>query len=129
MSSDGYPFLTETFRGRCVRVVDGDTIDVVLDAGFRTTRTERLRLLGVDTPELRSADATKRQGAQAAKDKVAGWLLRQALLSGSMWPLKIRTVKADSFGRYLADVWWMDEEGQEHHVNQELLTLGLAVPR
>lgn len=34
----------------------------------------------------------------------------------------------DTF-RNLADVWWVDGDGQEHHVNQDLLTLELAVAR
>lgn len=41
------------YRARPARVIDGDTIDVTVDAGFANFRTERLRLLGVNAPEKR----------------------------------------------------------------------------
>lgn len=86
-----------TYRARCSRVVDGDTIDVIIDQGFRQWRTERLRLLGVDTPEMRGAE---RPAGIAAKEYVEEWVK-----GFGDWPLKIRTEKSDSFGRYLATVW------------------------
>ena len=39
-----------------VKVVDGDTIDVVIDLGFDLTKKERIRLAGIDTPESRTRD-------------------------------------------------------------------------
>ena len=39
------------YQATCTRVVDGDTIDADIDLGFRMLRRERLRLLGIDTPE------------------------------------------------------------------------------
>ncbi|EON84746.1 phage protein, partial [Staphylococcus epidermidis 36-1] len=40
-----------TFQAICTNVVDGDTIDILLDLGFKTTAERRVRLLNVDTPE------------------------------------------------------------------------------
>ncbi|MDX1554919.1 MAG: thermonuclease family protein [Xanthomonadales bacterium] len=120
-----YPFITDTFRARCINVVDGDTIDVFLDAAFRNYRIERLRLLDVDTPELRDRDISKREDAKAAKAQVAEWVMAR---TEGEWPIKIQTRKDDSFGRYLADVWWLDKDtGKEHHLNAELITEGLGV--
>ena len=42
------------YRARPLKVVDGDTLDVALDAGFRNFREERLRLLGLNTPSARA---------------------------------------------------------------------------
>ena len=44
-----------TLRGTVSRVVDGDTVDVRLTSG----RTERIRLIGIDTPEVGQCDAAK----------------------------------------------------------------------
>ena len=41
-----------------VKIVDGDTIDVVIDLGFDLTKKERIRLAGIDTPESRTRDPT-----------------------------------------------------------------------
>ena len=39
-----------------VKVVDGDTIDIIIDLGFDLTKKERVRLAGIDTPETRTRD-------------------------------------------------------------------------
>jgi micrococcal nuclease len=39
-----------------VRVVDGDTVDILIDLGFDLTKKERVRLAGIDTPESRTKD-------------------------------------------------------------------------
>ena len=46
------------YRARLVKVIDGDTIDVYLDAGFHGYREERLRLLGVNAPEVHGSTKT-----------------------------------------------------------------------
>ena len=43
------------------RVVDGDTIDVAIDLGFDVCTKQRVRLLGIDTPESRTSDARRRR--------------------------------------------------------------------
>lgn len=107
------------FRARPVRAVDGDTIDVIIDAGFRSTRTERLRLLGVNTPELHGAS---RAAGLAAKAYVEAWL---AAAGGAAWPLVLRTEKSDEFGRYLGRVWRASDGAC---LNDDLLSSGHAVP-
>lgn len=93
-----------SYPARAIHVVDGDTIDVILDLGLRLTSTQRLRLLGVNTPELHSKDLETRTAALAAKqfttDMLASWQPHDA----DPWPLLVATSKADAFGRWLADV-------------------------
>ena len=51
-----------------VKVVDGDTIDVVIDLGFDLFKKERVRLAGIDTPESRTRDLEeKKLGLEAKK--------------------------------------------------------------
>ena len=106
------------YRARPLKVVDGDTLDVTVDAGFANYRTERLRLLGVNAPEKRGPT----HGAGLlAQGYVEEWLED----AEGEWPLVIVTHKGDAFGRYLARVW-RAFDGRE--LNADLLAAGYAVP-
>ena len=59
------------YRARCLRVVDGHTVDVVTDLGFRIGWEQRVRLYGLDTFELNDPDAAKRALAVKGKEFVA----------------------------------------------------------
>ena len=105
-------------RVRLDRVVDGDTIDVHIDLGFRVGTSQRLRLADVATPELRSSDPDERIAAKAAKKFVTDWT--RAL---GDWPLIARTEKQGSFNRWLAIVY---RTGDPISLNQALLAAGHA---
>lgn len=82
------------------RVVDGDTIDVVLDLGFDILYKSRVRLYGIDTPESRTRDLDEK-----ARGKMAGAFLKEAIDNGTK--VVIQTKLKDSrgkFGRVLGDV-------------------------
>ena len=54
-----------------VKVVDGDTIDVDIDLGFGVTlRDERVRIMGIDTPESRTRDKVEDLFGEAAKARL-----------------------------------------------------------
>ena len=44
------------YNAQVLRVVDGDTVDVLIDCGFSTFRKERVRLYGIDAYESRTRD-------------------------------------------------------------------------
>ena len=44
------------YKAKLIRVVDGDTVDAMIDCGFSTFKKERIRLYGIDTPECRTRD-------------------------------------------------------------------------
>ena len=54
-----------------VKVVDGDTIDVVIDLGFDLSKKERVRLAGIDTPESRTRDLEEKKLGLEAKEHLA----------------------------------------------------------
>jgi len=128
-----YAFFPITLRAQCLTVIDGDTVDVLIDCGFHTFARMRVCLLGVDTPELHSPDSFERAKAVEAKEWMRAMLkpmqVRDVALL-RMWPLKIVTQKdPDNFGRWLADIWtYLGEPAEEVHVNQRLLEMGLASP-
>ena len=56
------------YRVEIKRVVDGDTVDVDIDLGFGIwMRNERIRLMGIDTPESRTRDLEEKKYGLAAK--------------------------------------------------------------
>lgn len=102
---------------------DGDTIDVLVDLGRYNYARWRLRLYGVDTPELRGVSRIE---GYAAKELVSKWLSdheRKALtLDGWLhnWPLMLRTSKDRSgkYGRLLATVY---DRATGSNLNAELI--------
>lgn len=107
------------YRARIIRVVDGDTVDAVIDVGFQHTATVRLRLLGVDTPELHASDPLLRFAALRAKAFTQTWV---DALPATDWPVTVTTSKDDAFGRWLATV-----SGPVGELNAALLASGNAV--
>jgi len=129
-----YAYPTGSFRAQCLRVVDGDTVDLLVDLGFHQLGQCRFRLLGVDAPEVRSASAVERAAAAESKAQLASWLCPTAVKEVAnlgRWPLRIETAKdPDHFGRWLARVYWTeDETGAERCANEELVIVGLAEVR
>lgn len=123
--ANGFHFFPGPVRAKCLRVIDGDTIDVLLDVGFHAYRRERLRLNGIDTPELRSKSPRERQRANTAKDVVRQLTRPEGVVTE--WPLLVVAHKDDAFGRLVADVWLYSGD-KRIHLNAELLKRGLAVP-
>jgi len=107
-----------TYQARGVKTIDGDTIDVDVDLGFHLTARLRLRLNRINTYELTSSVAGERELARQAKGFVA------SVIDGTT--LMITTQKADAFGRYLADVWYMTAAGEQINLNDTLIDKGLA---
>lgn len=86
-----------------VKIVDGDTVDVVIDLGFDITRKERVRLNGIDTPETLTKDAVEKKYGLEAKEYVEKWFSKQK-------EIVIRTYKDDKYGRTLGDFYGNEEK-------------------
>lgn len=77
------------------RVIDGDTIDITVDVGFSFSTQQRIRLLGVDTPES--------YGAKRCKAGIEVKKLMKKKLEGK--EIIIETGKTGKYGRYLGTIW------------------------
>jgi endonuclease YncB( thermonuclease family) len=119
-----YQFPGGSYRARHRRVIDGDTLDLTFDVGFHVQALVRVRLLGIDTPELNAEDPTERARAVQARDYVHA-ILDQLT---DEWPLRVDGLKKDTdhFGRWLARVHWLAADG-EHDLATDLVMAGLAV--
>jgi micrococcal nuclease len=108
------------------RVVDGDTIDVVIDLGLGVLSKQRIRLLGMDTPELRTSDKEEKKYGIMSKNKMK-YLLDVSDVSEN---IEIRCLKRDSrgkFGRLLAEVW-VNKDSEWINVNKWMSDNHYAVP-
>ena len=56
------------YNAKCLRVVDGDTVDATVDLGFDTWKKIRIRLVGINTPESRTRDLEEKARGLAAKN-------------------------------------------------------------
>ena len=100
------------------RVVDGDTIDVVLDLGFDILHKCRVRLYGIDTPESRTRNLDEK-----ARGKMAGAFLSDAINSGNKVVLQTRL--KDSKGKYGRVLGEVIVDGE--NINQSMIDANLAV--
>ena len=104
------------YKCKLVRVVDGDTIDVDVDLGFGVwMQKQRIRMYGIDTPESRTSDDVEKVYGNAAKDFLVQWTN-----SGN---LTLKTFKdgKGKYGRILGEIWYGDENGSDHNINQLLI--------
>ena len=81
---------------KVTKVVDGDTIDVILDMGFDIMYKQRVRLFGIDTPESRTRDLEEKKYGLMAKE-----LVLTLMPVGSMQTLITEKDKSGKFGRIL----------------------------
>ena len=114
------------------KVVDGDTIDVVIDLGFDVCTRQRVRLLGIDTPESRTRDLEEKKYGLLSKKKLKQWCLTAVESEKDDIEIELRCPEADSrgkFGRVLAEVWVINtEDGTETNVNRWMCENAYAVP-
>ena len=69
------------YKCKVLRVVDGDTVDVDLDLGFGVwLHKERVRIMGIDTPESRTSDKVEKVFGLAAKERLISLLGEDAIL-------------------------------------------------
>lgn len=104
------------YKAIVLRIVDGDTVDLDVDLGFKTRRKDRFRLEGIDTPEIRTKDKIEKAAGLAAKARLA-----ELTPVGS--EVTVQTNKPGKYGRWIATIFKGDTD-----INQQLLKEGHAKP-
>jgi endonuclease YncB( thermonuclease family) len=109
-----------TYVARVERVIDGDTLWVVIDCGLQNRTRQKVRLRGIDTPELPTEDGIR------AKEFVQDVVERSPFVV-------LATSKSDKYGRYLADLFYLPRDASPETVaekgfflNRKLVLEGLA---
>ncbi len=107
------------YKGNVKKVIDGDTLDVVVDLGFGIYHEVRVRLLGVDTPEIfHPVNEKELKHGQAAKDFVSNLVMNKSIL------LVTRKDKQGKYGRYLADIAYETDTGEVKLLVEEIKSNG-----
>jgi len=109
----------EYFVKEVKNVVDGDTIDVIIDLGFDILFASRVRLAGIDTPESRTTDKAEKALGLEAKE----YLKKQLKDAKSV---VIRTEKMDSSEKYGRILGWVYVNGDSESLNNKMINDGYA---
>ena len=111
------------YKAKLEKVVDGDTIDALIDVGFDIWIKKRIRYKGIDTWESRTKDLDEKKLGLAAKDRN-----KELLESVSSKPgyFRLKSHGVGKYGRVLGEIFVKDIEGIEYNVNQTLIDEGHA---
>jgi micrococcal nuclease len=109
----------EYFVKNVTNVVDGDTIDVVIDLGFDIMFASRVRLAGIDTPESRTTDKAEKALGLESKE----YLKKQLKDAKSV---VIKTEKMNSSEKYGRILGWIYVNGDTVSLNDKMINDGYA---
>jgi len=109
----------EYYVRKVENVVDGDTIDVLIDLGFDILFQSRVRLAGIDTPESRTKDLKEKALGLESKE-----YLKKALKDAKS--VIIKTEKMDSSEKYGRILGWVYVNGNTISLNDMMINDGYA---
>jgi micrococcal nuclease len=109
----------EYYVRKVENVVDGDTIDVLIDLGFDILFQSRVRLAGIDTPESRTKDLREKTLGLESKE-----YLKKALKDAKS--VIIKTEKMDSSEKYGRILGWVYVNGDTVSLNDMMINDGYA---
>jgi micrococcal nuclease len=90
------------YKCNIIKVIDGDTVDIDIDLGFGMwIKDERVRIMGIDTPESRTRDLVEKKFGLAAKKRLKELLGKSAVLATQV--NKNGEDMKGKFGRILGD--------------------------
>ena len=111
------------YKGKLERVVDGDTIDAMIDVGFNTWVRKRIRYVGIDTWESRTRDLDEKKKGLAAKARNKELLEEVSSKSGYF---RLKSHGVGKYGRVLGEIYIMDNDGKQYNINETLKAEGHA---
>lgn len=109
----------EYYVKKVENIVDGDTIDVVIDLGFDIMFASRVRLAGIDTPESRTTDKNEKVLGLESKE----YLKKKLKDAGSV---VIKTEKINSSEKYGRILGWIYVDGDTESLNDKMINDGYA---
>jgi len=110
-----------TYHAKVDRVVDGDTIDLIIDLGFKITTLQRIRLRGINTPETYNV---KKDSEEYKKGMEAKEYVLQRVEANNQEVIVETNKDVGKFGRYIGIIRFADSPVS---LNDDLVAKGLAV--
>tara|TARA_B100001123_G_C15017951_1_gene910318 strand:- start:210 stop:602 length:393 start_codon:yes stop_codon:yes gene_type:complete len=111
------------YRAKLDRVVDGDTVDAMIDLGFNTWVKRRIRFHGVDTWECRTRNLEEKKKGLAAKERTKELLTKVTSKPGYF---RIKSHGVGKYGRVLGELFIKDNEDNQISINEALIEEGHA---
>ena len=111
------------YRGKLERVVDGDTIDALIDVGFDIWVKKRIRYKGIDCWESRTRDLDEKKKGLAAKERNKKLLEEVSSKPGYF---RLKSYGVGKYGRVLGEIFIEDNDGKQYNINETLITEGHA---
>jgi micrococcal nuclease len=102
------------YKAKVDRVVDGDTVDALVDLGFDTWKKVRIRMMGINAPESRTRDLEEKKKGLEAKDRLIELLKSEEII--------LQSHGVGKYGRCLGELFVKDV-----NINQKLIEEGHAV--
>jgi len=104
------------YKAKIIDVYDGDTFTFFVDLGFEVWVKSKLRLYQVDTPEMR--------GPEKVEGKIVRDYVREKILDKTV---TIKVHKKGKYGRYVAQVFYLDEDTNlEFDLSEDLIAKGMT---
>lgn len=110
------------YKAKLDRVVDGDTLDAIIDLGFDITVHKRIRLTGINTPESRTRDLEEKKRGLAAKEALLTMLTKENQNDYFV----VESEKVGKYGRVLGTLH-IEIDDKECCINKKLIEDGHAV--
>ena len=102
-----------TYKCKIRSIVDGDTIDIELDLGFDIIMRERVRLIGVNTPEVYGQKAsTEGAAGRIASEFTRQWFADRSSRGYFVYE-SLKYDARDKYGRCLGRISWVDNDYKE----------------
>ena len=112
------------YNAKCIRVVDGDTIDAEIDLGFDVKIKKRIRLAGINAPESRTRNLVEKKLGLAAKEKL------KDMMEGAANCFELESKELGKYGRVLGKLHIDKIAGKDVItkvcINDELVKQGYA---
>jgi len=111
------------YKAKLDRVVDGDTVDALIDVGFDIWFKKRIRFMGLDTWESRTRDLEEKKLGKLASARTKQLLEEVSAKSGYF---RLKSHGLGKYGRVLGELFIMDGSGKQISINETLIAEGHA---
>ena len=111
------------YRAKLDRVVDGDTVDALIDVGFDIWVKKRIRFMGMDAWESRTRDLDEKAKGLEAKARLIELL---DTVSSKPGYFRLKSYGVGKYGRVLGEIFIEDNEGKQYNINKTLISEGHA---
>lgn len=108
------------YKIKVTRVIDGDTVDAVVDLGFDTFVNKRIRLYGIDAPETRTRDKQEKKRGFASKERLS------QIIDEQHGVLYLKSMDKGKYGRCIGVLF--EGNFDDESINDMLVNEGHADP-